>query len=803
MLMSSVKKSTETTIDSNNIKIKYPEIAKQWNYEKNGDLIPEELKPGSNKKVWWKCEKGHEWKAMVVSRIRGKVGCPYCSGHRVMAGFNDLRTKYPEIAGEWNYEKNGELKPEDVTAGSGKKVWWKCDKGHEWESTITNRVWGNNCPYCSGKKILSGFNDLSTLRPDLLNEWDYEKNDIAPNQIGLGSHIKIWWKCFEGHEWQAPIYNRKKGIGCPYCSNKKVLAGYNDLATLRPELVKEWNYEKNNGLVDGNNTDISTPDKVTLVSGNKVWWKCNKGHEWQATVAHRTSRNDGCPFCYGRYVIKGENDLETLFPDVSKEWNYDKNSPMIPSDVTSKSEKKVWWKCEKGHEWQATVAHRTNEMNGCPYCSGRYAIKGVNDLATTNPELIKEWDFEKNGDLRPDDVLPKSEKKVWWKCDKGHEWKTQVAVRVMGCGCPRCSGAGTSLPEQGIAFYLENICKVEQRVKISGKEIDVFLPEYSIGIEYDGIFFHRASGLQKEIEKNKVLLDNGVSLIRVKESKDNSISDDDKVVIIRYDADAMGTNYEWAIKQLCHSITDISGDTQFGLIDINIQRDILKIRERLRLYYLDNSLAVKNPETAKEWDYEKNGKLTPEMFAAGANIKVWWKCSKGHEWQALICNRSKGIGCPYCSGRKAIRGVNDIQTLFPEVVKEWNTLKNGDLKPFNFSSGSSKKVWWKCDKGHEWQATISDRTKMNRGCPYCFGRKAIIGETDIQTLFPDISSEWHSELNGDLKPLDFTSNSSKKIWWKCKECGYVWEKTIKSNIKRNGECPKCKYKMINAKSKEE
>ena len=705
-----------TKIDSNNLKSIYPEIAKQWNYEKNGDLTPEKIKPGSNKKVWWKCDEGHEWEAIVASRIRGN-GCPYCSGRKVMAGFNDLMTKNPEIAREWNYDRNGDLKPEGVTVGSGKKVWWKCSKGHEWESTITNRAWGNNCPYCSGKKILEGFNDLSTLRPDLLSEWDYEKNKISPNQIGMGSHLKIWWKCKEGHEWQAPIYNRKKGIGCPYCSNKKVLAGYNDLATLCPKLVDEWNYEKNAGLFDGHNIDISTPDKVTLVSGNKVWWKCKEGHEWQATIAHRTSRNDGCPFCYGRYVIKGENDLATLYPRVANEWNYEKNKPMIPSDVTSKSEKKVWWKCSKGHEWQATIAHRTNDMNSCPYCSGRYAIKGVNDLATSYPEIIKEWDFEKNGDLKPDEVLPKSEKKVWWKCSRGHEWKTQVAVRVMGCGCPRCTGVGTSLPEQGISFYLEKVCKVEQRSKIAKKEVDIYLPEYNIGIEYDGIYYHRLSGI-REIEKNNILTNNGVKLIRIKEAKINELLDT-PVFTIKYDTDVMGENYDWALKQLCNCLATFTCDNRFRTIDINAQRDLLKIRERIKLYYIENSVAFKNPELVKEWNSEKNGDLKPEMFSSGSNIKVWWKCSKGHEWQALITNRSKGIGCPYCSGRKAIRGENDIQTLYPDIVKEWDLSLNGDLQPFDFTSGSTKKVWWKCSKGHEWQATIYNRIKKSRGCPKC------------------------------------------------------------------------------------
>ena len=128
-----------------------PELAKEWNYEKNGSLKPEHVLANSMKKVWWKCEKGHEWQASINNRNKD-VGCPYCSGRKVLKGFNDLATKNPKLASEWNYEKNGCLKPEDFTVGSGKKVWWICDKGHEWQARIDGRSHGNGCPYCSGRK---------------------------------------------------------------------------------------------------------------------------------------------------------------------------------------------------------------------------------------------------------------------------------------------------------------------------------------------------------------------------------------------------------------------------------------------------------------------------------------------------------------------------------------------------------------------------------------------------------------------------------------------------------------------------
>ena len=125
-----------------------PNIAEEWNYEKNGDSTPSDFTVGSSKKVWWKCINGHEWESIIVNRTKHGRGCPFCAGQRAIPGINDLATLRPDIAKEWNYARNGELKPENVMIGSGKKVWWKCTNGHEWETTVNARSGGRGCPYC-------------------------------------------------------------------------------------------------------------------------------------------------------------------------------------------------------------------------------------------------------------------------------------------------------------------------------------------------------------------------------------------------------------------------------------------------------------------------------------------------------------------------------------------------------------------------------------------------------------------------------------------------------------------------------
>ena len=177
------------------------------------------MKENSNKRVWWKCDKGHESEATISSLTRGSR-CPYCSGNKLLKGYNDLATINPNLAKEWNYKKNGDITPNDVTSCCGKKVWWKCNKGHEWEAKISNRaILKRGCPYCSNQKVLVGYNDLASNCPSILSEWNYKKNkDILPTDITLYSNKKVWWKCSKcGNEYQNYICSKTRGTGCPKC----------------------------------------------------------------------------------------------------------------------------------------------------------------------------------------------------------------------------------------------------------------------------------------------------------------------------------------------------------------------------------------------------------------------------------------------------------------------------------------------------------------------------------------------------------------------------------------------------------
>jgi hypothetical protein len=276
-----------------NLHVTNPSLSREWHPSKNGSLTPKDVTPGSGKRVWWLCSKQHAWTAPVADRTSGK-GCPYCTGQAVCKD-NCLHTLNPALSKEWHPDRNNGLTPKDVTSNSNKKVWWVCDKGHEWEAKINSRNGGKGCPYCTGKKVCKD-NCLRANNPSLSKEWHPTKNGrLTPKDVSTGSKKKVWWICSKNHVWQATVESRNRGTGCPYCAGRKVCTD-NCLQTINPELSKEWHPKKNGRL---------TPKDVTAKSNRMVWWVCSRGHQWQNTVKNR-NRGTGCPYCAGR-ITKGKS----------------------------------------------------------------------------------------------------------------------------------------------------------------------------------------------------------------------------------------------------------------------------------------------------------------------------------------------------------------------------------------------------------------------------------------------------------------------------------------------------------------
>ena len=557
---------------------------------------------------------------------------------------------------------------------------------------------------------------------------------------------------------------------------------YNNMKSLAikdPDLAKQWHPTKNGFL---------TPNDVTMGSGKKIWWCCKKGHEWKTTISNRKN-GKGCPYCSGKYAC-ADNSLGALKPELSSQWHPSKNGELTPNNVTTGSGRKVWWRCEKGHEWQAYISNRV-KGNGCPYCTGKRACID-NCLQTIHPELSSQWHPSKNGELTPSNVTFGSQKRAWWICERGHEWEASVKDRTSGRGCPDCNRESqTSFPEQAIYFYLKKIFNdTLNRYKHNNKwEIDIFVPSLKFGIEYDGIYYHKDNA-NSDFLKEKSISNDGISLLRVKETNKKRMNYNHKDRTIYCNQCHSGNQLDDVIK-LC--IDYISKNITFKPYNISI--DVRKDRTKIYDSYIKSekkeSFLIKYPELAKQWYHKKNLNVKPEMLKSNSNKRVWWQCEKGHTWQASVCARSSGSGCPYCSGKRACVD-NCLQTLNPKLSKQLHPTKNGNLKPKDVTSGSGKKVWWKCGKGHEWKATISSRM-AGHCCPYCSGQR-VCDDNSLNTINPELSKQWHPTKNGALTPNDVTVGTKKKAWWICKK-GHEWKAAINNRTAGRG-CPYCTGKRV-------
>lgn len=635
----------------------------------------------------------------------------------------------------------------------------------------------------------------------LMKEWDWERNPgLNPEDLLINSNKKAWWKCSKcGYSWETKIVYRagEDHTGCPACANKVLIQGFNDLATKFPKVAAEWHPIKNGDL---------TPKEVKATSHKKAWWICPHKHEYEQAIQLRTTRGSGCPFCAGNKVWKGFNDLATTYPKIAKEWHPTKNGKLSPQNVIAGSQKKVWWVCPEGHEYQQSLIKRTSRDYSCPICSGHKALAGYNDFATKYPEIAKEWHPTKNGTLKPSNVTFGSGKKVWWLCPNGHEYKASIHDRgTGGTNCPICSARQfTSFPEQAIFYYIKQIFPdaSNRYKKIFGTsmEFDIYVPSAKVAIEYDGVHWHRTEEEHKrELKKYALCQKHNVILIRVKEiSKQTWNNVADKVYYLKKVKRTDFSQLENTISLILNDIKTLHGKTNFS-IDINVLRDKNKIQDYLCT--IENSLEKERPDVAVKWNYDKNGNLKPNMFSISSNEMVWWICPDcGHEWRSSInsMTREGRYGCAICAksharetfAKRIIKERGSLADTMPNLAKEWHPTKNGTLTPHDIVAGRNKPVWWLCSKcGYEWQALPSNRRK-GIGCPCCSGRVPKPGVNDLETKFPEVAKEWCYKKNNPLMPKDVLPGSGRKVWWKCSNCGHIWQLVVNRKVK-GSKCPCC------------
>ena len=404
------------------------------------------------------------------------------------------------------------------------------------------------------------------------------------------------------------------------------------------------------------------------------------------------------------------------FPHLLDEWDFTKNLSLDPNTLYLYSRTEVWWRCHNGHEWQTKFYMRTVKKSDCPYCKGRLAIPGVNDVATLYPKLISEFHPSKNGDLKLSQFKESSGKKVWWICIRGHEWSSKIHTRTKrNYGCPVCSRQKIVSGINDLATLYPNIAKELHPNQNRDIDITILAPKSSKAVTW--------------LCPNR----HAYSCSPAKRT-------------IRGD----GCPY-------CSGHRTIVGETD---------------------------LKTMHPEVLVFWNYKANG--SPEKYFSTSATKVLWQCNRNHTWRKAIREQVACNDCPYCAGRRLVIGKNDIATIHPELVKEWDNNKNA-VDIHKTKMNHKKKFWWLCSNNHSYPASIDNR-KKGKGCPYCASKYPIRGLNDLGTLFPFLVEEWSYKQNRK-SPSEYLPKSNQKVWWVCKS-EHHWKARISERTRGTG-CPDC------------
>jgi hypothetical protein len=572
----------------------------------------------------------------------------------------------PEVAREFHPSKNEPLKVEDVTVGSRRKIWWICPVGHEYPATPNSRLGRRRegkiqgCPYCSGR-IASPENNLFVCFPDLAKELDEKKSGLKAIDITPSSGQDVWWMCPEGHSYQSRVANRTKlGTGCKYCgtennSPRAVSREYN-LAVNHPDIATEWHSTKNGDL---------TPKSVTSGSKKVVWWSCKKGCEWQAQINSRTSGR-GCPYCSGNKVGFG-NDLKSLFPEIASEWDYEKNQPKRPEEFTQGSTKKAWWKCSKGHSWDAIIYSRTGNGTGCPQCT--------NQSSRAEIRLLTEFIY----------LFPSSQSRIKFEGREADIFLEELNLVIEYDGAHWHKGKESKDKEKSEFFELlgKRVIRVRERPlsSITSNCIEVSNDIFTNKSEVDRVLSFVLSNFSSAIPHEKL-----VSIKHYLNSSDFQNDTEYKKYLSYFPSPFP----EHSLQEI---FPEVAGEWH----------------------------PTKNAPLTPRHFTSKNDAVVWWMCGSGHE----WEAPIRNRTPSK--NKPIGSGCPYCSGRKA-SPENNIRSTFPEFVDEWHPSKNGAHTPDSISFGNRTiDIWWVCNSGHEWVSTANKRFgnvkrrgyKSIKTCPHC------------------------------------------------------------------------------------
>lgn len=413
------------------------------------------------------------------------------------------------------------------------------------------------------------------------------------------------------------------------------------------------------------------------------------------------------------------------------------------------------------------------------------------------PHLVAQLDRKKCGRVDPSAIRAGSQKKLWWRCPvaRDHVWEARVVQRTLGNGCPFCRGFRVSVTNS-LQIQAKSVAREWHPTKngslrpsdvVAGSTRRVFWRcrkdpshewEAPITARTQGHGCPFCSGLRVWWK---------TSLAAVAPHVAEQWHPTKNGALTPGDVTAHTNNKAW---WKCPGAPDHEWHASiFGRVDRGRGCPFCAGKRPSST----SSLAALFPKLAAEWHPTKNGTLTPADVLPGADRFIFWRCRNGHEWRAILCMRvRRGSACTKCRRERHARR-RSLAKLAPLVARQWHPTKNGQLTPSDVPVGSSRRVWWKCQKGsdHEWQAGIAGRarSKAPGECPFCLGKR--LSKTNcFAARFPKVAKEWHPTKNGRLTPRDVFSSAHKRFWWKC-QFGHEWQTSIYHRTYRGQGCPVC------------
>ena len=402
-------------IETNNLLLKRPDLCEEFDYEKN-NITPDKIKPNEQKNIWWKCKKGHSWKATPYNRNIGNTECPYCK-NKLASSENNLLSINPEKCKEWDYIKN-KVNPENYLPNSNKKVYWICEKKHSWFQSISSKTC---CPICfkgrhtslmeeSIKYYLSKYFEITEL---ILGK--KKKVDIFIDRLNLIIE-------YDGYYYHKDKIDKdQKWSNC--MRNKKY-----DVLRIREQLpaIKDVN----NYIVD------KYSEKQNDITIKYIFSFINDKYKMELNIDDINFYRDKYKI-YNTFSFNKKNSLSSLRPDLMKEWST--NNILNPDQISTTSSMVVEWCCEKNHFWKAQIRHRVGTINkkgtGCPYCC-KQKISIEDSILTTNPDILNIFVDSK---YKLEDIHNKSSKKIKIKCVNNHEYEIEVRKLLKNKKCKYCN----------------------------------------------------------------------------------------------------------------------------------------------------------------------------------------------------------------------------------------------------------------------------------------------------------------------------------------------------------------------------